>query len=69
MEGGFGVDLHHLRGAISSHRSDAGLEDELDEACGGDGEDELLPELVDNPGTTRSTKLSVLRTICLHLFG
>ena len=28
-----------------------------------DVDDELLPELVDNPGTTRGTKLSVLHTI------
>ena len=51
----FGVDLHHLRGAI--------LEDELDKSCGGEVEDETLPELVDNRGTTRGTKLSVLHTI------
>ena len=51
-------------GAGSSLRSDAGLgaglEDVLDESCGGDVEDELVPRLVDNPGTTRGTKFSVL---------
>ena len=40
-------------GAGSSLRSGAGLEDERDESCGGDAEDELAPELDDNPGTTR----------------
>ena len=58
-----GVHLHHFRGAISLLRSDTGLEDELDESCGGDVEDEKLPQLVDNPGTTRGTKLSVLHVI------
>ena len=29
----------------------------------GDVEDELLPELVDNPGTPKGTKLSVLEII------
>ena len=32
----------------------------LDESCDGDVEDEPLSELVDDPGTTRGTKLSVL---------
>ena len=31
----------------------------LNESCDGDTEDETLPELADNPGTTISTKLSV----------
>ena len=31
--------------------------------CNVDVEDELLPELSDKPGTTRSTKLSVLQMI------
>ena len=52
-------------GAIPSLRSNTGLEDELDESCGGDVEDEALPELVDNPGTTRGTKLSVLHMIII----
>ena len=41
----------------------SGLEDELDESCGGDVEDESLPELVDHAGTRRGTKLSVLHLI------
>ena len=57
------VRLHHLRGAISSLRSNTGLERELDEFCGCDVEDESLPELEDNPGTTRGTKWSVLHLI------
>ena len=59
----FWIDLHHLRAAISSLRFNTGLEDEVDESCGGDVEDESLPELVDNPGTTRGTKLRVLHII------
>ena len=63
----------------SSLRSDTELEDEieaggtsslvalsasfLNESCDSDAEDELLSGLVDNPGTTRGTKLSVLQTI------
>ena len=35
----------------------------LNESCDGDAEDETLPELADNPGTTRGTKLSVLQII------
>ena len=50
-------------GAGSSLRSVAGLEDVLGESCGNDVEDELVPELDDNPGTTRDTKLSVLHFI------
>ena len=38
----------------------AELQDVRDESCGGDVEDELVPELDDNPGTTRGTKFSVL---------
>ena len=34
----------------------------LDESCGSDVEDELVPEFDDNPGTTRGTKFSVLDT-------
>ena len=58
-----------LAWSFSSLRSDAGLEDELDESCGGDVEDESLPELVANPGTTRGTKLSVLHFIVFPVFG
>ena len=53
-------DPHHLRGASSSLPSWAGL---VDKSCGVDVDDDLLPELVDNPGTTRGAKLSVLHTI------
>ena len=53
-------DPHHSRGASSSLRSQAGF---VDKSCDVDVDDELLPELVDNPGTTRGTKLSVLHTI------
>ena len=63
--------------ASSSLRSNTESEDELaadlfpdawsasglDDSCGGDVGDELLPELTDNPGTTRGTKLSVLQII------
>ena len=41
---------------LSSLRSAAGLEDVLDESCGGDAEDELVPECDDSPGTTGGTK-------------
>ena len=53
----------------SSLRSVAGLEDVLDESCGGDAEDELVPEIDDNPGTTRGTKFSVLHRIFLLWSG
>ena len=33
----------------------------LNDSCGSDVEDDLLPELTDNPGKTRGTKLSVLQ--------
>ena len=39
------------------------LKDVLDESCGGDVQDELVPEFDENPGTTRRTKLSVLQRI------
>ena len=35
----------------------------LNESCGSDVGDKLLPELKDNPGTTRGTKLSVLQVM------
>ena len=54
-------------GDSSSLRSVAGLEDVLDESCGIDVEDELAPELDDNPGRTRGTKLSVLSVFMLCL--
>ena len=34
-----------------------------DKSCNVDVENELLPKLADNPGTTRGTKLSVLHVI------
>ena len=57
----FRSDPLRFPGTNSSLRSSTGFEDELDESCGGDEEDESLPELVDNPGTTRGTKFSVLQ--------
>ena len=64
-----------MNGTFRHFRSDTDLEDELgasgtsslvalsasflNEPCDSDAEDELLPGLVDNPGTTRRTKLSV----------
>ena len=56
-------------GAGSSLRSVAGLQDVLDESCGGDVEDELVPEFDDNPGTTRGTKFFRLASNILPLFG
>ena len=67
----------NLSVACSSLRSNAEPEDELEAAlfpeacsaslhnksCDSDVEDELLPELADNLGTTRGTKLSVLQII------
>ena len=40
----------------------------LNDSCGFDVDDELPPELTDNPGTPRGTKLSVLQII-LFPFG
>ena len=51
---------HHSRGATWSLRPWAGLVE--DKSCDVDVDDELLPELVDDPGT-RGTKLSVLHTV------
>ena len=68
---------NQLPGAVPSLHANTGLEDELEagrtsfldassasllnESCDGDVEDETLSELVDLPGTTRGTKLSVLQ--------
>ena len=41
----------------------------FNESCDSDAEDELLSELTDNPGTTRSTKLPVLQMILFSVFG
>ena len=61
--------LRRFPDACLSLRSVAGLEDVLDESCGGDVEDELVPEFDDNPGTTRGTKISVLHKKILPMFG
>ena len=58
----FGESRQFL-GVGLSLRSGAGFEDVLDESCGGDAEDELVPELDDNPGTPRGTTFSVLQRI------
>ena len=71
--------LGSLLDAGSSLRSDTELEDELEagctsslgacsasflnESCDGDAEDARLSGIVDSPGTTRGTKLSVLHMI------
>ena len=61
---GFGLFVsRQFSGAGSSLRSVAGLEDVLDESCGIGVEDELVPEMDGNPGTTRGTNLSVLHMI------
>ena len=65
--GFFGSDPHRFPGASPSLCSWTGLVE--DKSCNVDVEDELPPELVDNPGTTRGTKLSVFHTNCLLLFG
>ena len=54
------VESRRFPGACSSLRCSSGLEEVLDESCSGDVEDELVPELDDNPGTTRGTTFSVL---------
>ena len=48
-------------GACSSQQSEAGPDE--DGSCNVDVEDELVPELDDNPGTTRGTKVSVVHFI------
>ena len=50
-------------GVPSSLRSVAGLEDVLDESFCSGVEDELVPEFVDNPGTTGGTKVFVSQRI------
>ena len=57
----FEGDPHHARGASPSLRSWAELVE--DKSCDVDVDDELLLELVDSPGTTRGTKLSVFHMI------
>ena len=58
---GFLRDPHQSPGASPSLRSWAGLVE--NKSCNVDVEDEMPPELVDKPGTTRGAKLSVLHTI------
>ena len=41
----------------------------LNESCDSDARDELLGRLVDNPGTTRGTKLSALQRKVFPVFG
>ena len=53
----FDGDPHHSRGTSRSLRSGAGLVYDVHV------DDDLSPELVDKPGTTRGSKLSVLQTI------
>ena len=55
-------------GAGSSLRTDAGLEDVLDESCGGDVEDELVPDFDDNPMDKRYEIFSFTYN-CLPFFG
>ena len=61
------MNLRQFPGAPSSLRSVAGLEDVLDESCGSDVDDELVPEFDDDRGTTRGTTLSVLQMILFSL--
>ena len=63
------VESRRSPSACLSLRFVAGLEKVLDESCGGDVEDELVPELDDNPGTTRGTKFSVLHKNSFPFFG
>ena len=67
-------DPHQSPGASPSLRSWAGLAE--DKSCNVDVDDELLPELVENPGTTRGTKLSlpelfegIFPSVCACAFG
>ena len=66
---GFLVDRASFQVPDRHFRPDAGLEDDLDESCGSDVEDELVPEFDDNPGTTRGTMFSRLAENLLPLFG
>ena len=55
--------------AGSSHPSDAGLEDVLDESCGSDVEDELVPELDDNPWNEQRYEIVRFADDNLPIFG
>ena len=59
--GFFGCDPLQFPGTNSSLRSWTRLVE--DKSCNVDVEDELLPGVADNPGTTRGTKLSVSQNI------
>ena len=61
ISGVFG-EWRQFPGASSSLRV-AALEEVLDESCGIDVEDELAPDLDDNPGITMGTKFSVFHII------
>ena len=55
--------------ASSSLRTSARLEDVLEESCGNDVEDELAPELDDNPGTSNGYEMFCLALDPLSFFG
>ena len=65
---GFFGESRQETGARSSLRSVAGLEDVLDESCGGDVEDDLVPEFDDKP---RHKRYEIFRLAAnlLPLFG
>ena len=56
---------YQFPGAVSSFRSYTGLEDELDESCGGDVEDETLPELVNKPWNDKRYEIVLFAFDCL----
>ena len=56
---------HQFPGASPSLRSWAGVVE--DNSCDVDVEDELVRDLVDNPGTTSGTRLPVLHIIVFSL--
>ena len=64
---GFLERSRRLPDASSSLRRLAGLEQVLTESCGNEVEDELAPELDDNPGTTRDSTFSVLHSMLFPL--
>ena len=69
----FGESRDQFPGASSSLRSDPGLggvlDDVLDESCDGDVEDEVVPELDDNPRTTIDTNFFHFASNVLPLFS
>ena len=66
---GYRAGFPALVGKVSSLHKLAGLEEVLCESCGNDVEDELAPELDDNPVTTTGTKFSFLHGIFFPFFG